>query len=112
MSMNQHGNLSFRGSICAISFVSFLVVLLIAVVLMAVPSVVGFSSRTSIYPTEELVRAFVSNDVVNLCLGVPILLGSMWLTRRGKPLGLLCWPDQRVRRQTAIQRTPHSKHIF
>ncbi len=72
MSMNQHGNLPFRGSICAISFVSFLVV-----VLMAVASVVCISSRASIYPTEELVQAFVSNDVVNLCLGVPILLGSM-----------------------------------
>ena len=48
--------------------------------------------RTIIYPTDELLRAFMSNDVVNLFIGLPILLGSMWLARRGQLIGLLCWP--------------------
>lgn len=32
------------------------------------------------------------NDVVTLFIGRPILLGSMWLTQRGRLLGLLLWP--------------------
>ncbi|AFY75522.1 hypothetical protein Ple7327_0032 [Pleurocapsa sp. PCC 7327] len=61
-------------------------------ILMATVSVAGLLYRTTIYPTEELLRAFVSNDMVNLFVGLPILLGSMWLTWRGKLVGLLCWP--------------------
>jgi hypothetical protein len=34
----------------------------------------------------------VANDVVNLAIGVPILIGAMWATRRGKLVGLLFWP--------------------
>jgi hypothetical protein len=61
-------------------------------VLMAVTSAAGLLDRTAIYPTEELLRTFVPNDVVNLIIGLPILLGSMGLARRGKLIGLLCWP--------------------
>jgi len=55
-------------------------------------SVVGLLYRALIYPSEELFLAFAPTDVVNLAAGLPILLGSMWLTRRGKLIGLLCWP--------------------
>ena len=65
---------------------------LIIAILMAAASVAGLVYRTIIYPTDELLRTFVSNDVVNLFIGLPILLGSMWLARRGQLLGLLCWP--------------------
>jgi hypothetical protein len=58
---------------------------------MAVTSVAGLRYRTIIYPTDEVIRTFVSNDVVNLFIGLPILLGSMWLAWRGKLIGLLCW---------------------
>jgi hypothetical protein len=34
----------------------------------------------------------VPTDIVNLVLGLPILLGSIWLARRGKLIGLLLWP--------------------
>ena len=61
-------------------------------VLMAAVSVAGLLYRTVIYPTDELLRSFVPNDVVNLFIGLPILLGSMWLARRGKLIGLLLWP--------------------
>lgn len=64
--------------------------ILIAIV-MTIASIAGFISRTTIYPTEELVRSFVTNDVVNLFIGLPILLGSMWLTRQGKLIGPLYW---------------------
>jgi len=60
--------------------------------LMTVASVAGLSYRAAIYPTDELLLSFIPNDVLNLVVGLPILLGSMWLARRGKLIGLLCWP--------------------
>jgi hypothetical protein len=30
--------------------------------------------------------------IIILVLGLPILLGSLWLVRRGNLIGLLCWP--------------------
>ena len=68
----------------AISFVIALVI--------TVASVVGLLYQTVIYPTGELLLSFAPSDVFNLVVGLPILLGSMWLARRGKLIGLLCWP--------------------
>jgi hypothetical protein len=65
---------------------------LIIALLMAIASVAGLLYRDLIYPTDELVRSFVPNDVVNLFIGLPILLVSMGLARRGRLVGLLCWP--------------------
>jgi hypothetical protein len=59
---------------------------------MAAVSAAGLLYRTTIYPTDELLRTFVPNDIGNLCIGLPILLGSMWLARHGKLIGLLFWP--------------------
>lgn len=61
-------------------------------ILMTVVSVAGLRYRALIYPTDELIQAFVSNDVVNLFIGLPILLGSMYLAWRGRLIGLLGWP--------------------
>ena len=69
----------------------FYVSSIIVAALMAIASIAGLISRGTIYPTEELVQSFVPNDVVNLFIGLPILLGSMWLTRRGKLVGPLFW---------------------
>ena len=60
--------------------------------LMTVSSVLGLLLRDQMYPSEELVLAFLPNDIVNLVIGLPILLVSMWLTSRGKLLSLLFWP--------------------
>jgi len=65
--------------------------LLIALVT-AVTSIAGLLFQEEIYPTADLQQSFVANDVVNLLLGLPILLGSMWLARRGRLVGLLFWP--------------------
>ena len=65
---------------------------LFVAVLMAAASLAGLLFPMLMYPTDELRRAFLSNDVVNLFIGLPILLGSMWLTRRGSLFGLLFWP--------------------
>ena len=55
-------------------------------------SLVGLILPDSIYPSEEFIQAYMVNDVINLLIGLPILFGSMWLTRRGNLIGLLFWP--------------------
>ena len=64
----------------------------IIAILMAAASVAGLLHQTSVYPTDELLQSFLANDVTNLLIGLPMLLASMWLTRRGKLIGLLFWP--------------------
>lgn len=65
---------------------------LVIAILMAAVSIAGLVYGTSIYPTNALLRSFVPNDVVNLLIGLPIVLGSMELARRGHLIGLICWP--------------------
>ncbi len=74
-------------SLTPVYALSFFLALLLAGI-----SLAGLFFQSSIYPTEDLRRSFVSNDVVNLFIGLPILLGSMWLTSRGRLVGLLFWP--------------------
>jgi hypothetical protein len=84
---NDTANLPIKSNLtfaCAFS-------LLIAA-LVAVASLAGLLYQTTVYPTDELLQSFVPNDVVNLVIGLPILLGSLWLARRGKLVGLLLWP--------------------
>lgn len=64
----------------------------VVAIIMVVASAVGIMYRSVIYPTEKLSIGFVSTDLLNLVVGLPVLLVSMWLTRRGKLTGLLCWP--------------------
>lgn len=64
----------------------------VVALLMAVSSFAGLLYPTVVYPSEELRRAFAANDVTNLVVGLPILVGSMWLARRGTLIGLLSWP--------------------
>ncbi len=65
---------------------------IIVALIMTAVSVVGLLFQTVIYPTGELLLSFTPSDWFNLVVGLPILLGSMWLARRGKLIGLLCWP--------------------
>ena len=89
MTTNQahHTHLPVQHRLAAVCAFSLLIA-----VLMAAASVAGLVYTSVIYPADELVRAFVPNDVTNLFIGLPILLGSMWLARRGRWVGLLCWP--------------------
>jgi hypothetical protein len=80
-------DLPIKRDLALVYALSYLVALL-----MAAASAAGILFRTTVYPSEELLRTFVPNDVVNLLIGVPILLGSMGLARRGALVGLLCWP--------------------
>ncbi len=64
----------------------------IIAILMAIVDISGLLFLAAIYPTDDVLRTFVANDVVNLLIGLPILIGSMWLSWRGKLIGLLLWP--------------------
>lgn len=55
-------------------------------------SVAGLLLPSAIYPSQELRRSFVPNDVMNLCVAVPFLLVSAESARRGGLTGLLCLP--------------------
>lgn len=72
---------------------AYILSLLIAAV-MTVASVAGLAVGATIYPGVEptLFPLFVGQDALNLIVGVPLLLGSMWLARRGALIGLLLWP--------------------
>jgi hypothetical protein len=78
---------------------------LIVAILMAVVSAAGlmFGSaglygadpKFAVGVTEAeaglLVPGFLAQDAYNLVVGLPILLGSLWLARRGSLIGLLLW---------------------
>jgi hypothetical protein len=64
----------------------------IIAIVMAAASLGGLVYGADLYPTDDLLQALVPTDIVNLVLGLPILLGSIWLARRGKLIGLLLWP--------------------
>jgi hypothetical protein len=80
-------NLPISGNLALAYAVSLVIALL-----MAAASTAGCLYGADVYPTDELLQSFMPNDVVNLLIGVPILLGSMWLARRGQLIGLLFWP--------------------
>jgi hypothetical protein len=65
---------------------------LIIASLLVIASICGILFGSVIYPTDELLSTFISNDVVNLLIGLPIIIGSIFLTLRGKLIGLLFWP--------------------
>lgn len=65
---------------------------MIAAALVTILSLAGLFFQSGIYFTDDLRQSYVPTDVVNLCIGLPILLGSMALARRGRLIGLLFWP--------------------
>ena len=63
----------------------------IVALIMSVASVAGLLYGSHIYPASQ-VSSNTGTDALNLVVGLPILLVSMWLARRGSLIGLLCWP--------------------
>ena len=79
---------------------------LLIALLMVVVSVGGLTwGSTSLYGVDPnralgvsastagvLVPGFLVQDVFDLAVGLPILVGVLWLARRGSLIGLLLWP--------------------
>jgi hypothetical protein len=72
---------------------AYLSSMLVAIV-MTIVSVVALLDWDRVYPGSEakLLPLFVGQDALNLIVALPILLGCMWLARRGALIGLLLWP--------------------
>jgi len=51
---------------------------------MTVISLAGIVFQSSLYASDELRQSFVANDILNLVIGLPFILGSVWSARRGK----------------------------
>lgn len=65
--------------------------LLIAILVAAV-SITGILLQDSLYPTDEVLNSFLPSDYVNLVAGLPFLVISLWFSRKGKVMGMLCLP--------------------
>lgn len=65
---------------------------LIVALLMAAASLAGLMFPNALYVTAELQQTYLTNDLVNLIVGLPVLLGAIWYARRGSLMGLLLWP--------------------
>jgi len=74
-------------SLTSVTTLAFIVALV-----MAFLSLAGLLFPNDIYPAEEQLQTFLSNDIVNLFIGLPILLGAIWFTWRGSLPGLLFLP--------------------
>ncbi len=85
--LSQVDQLPIKRSLLGVYLLSSLVA-----VLMAAASLAGLFFPTALYATPELQQSYLTNDVVNLIIGLPVLLGSIWFARRGSQLGLLLWP--------------------
>lgn len=68
------------------------ILLFVVLFCMTALSLTGLLFPAAVYPSDELRRAFLTNDVVNLGIGLPILFGAWWLLRRGNLFGLLGLP--------------------
>ena len=62
------------------------------VILLVVVSLAGIFFHTGLYPEGDLSATFLANDILNLMMGLPLIGITMVLTRRGKYVGLLCYP--------------------
>jgi len=67
------------------------IVSLIIASIMFVASVAGILYGNDIYPASQ-VSNNIGTDALNLVVGLPVLLASMWFARRGSLIGLLIWP--------------------
>lgn len=65
---------------------------LVVGILIAGMSLVGLVFPSSLYPSPEFVQSFRVNDASNLLIGLPGLLGSLWLVQRDRLVGMRLWP--------------------
>lgn len=73
-----------------LNFVYINTIILVIIVLGV--SIIGILFQHNLYPTYELSVGFVSNDILNLIVGIPIILITMVSAKRGNLIGLLCYP--------------------
>ena len=87
MSTATHTTLPLRQEITRPRVNSFIIA-----ILMTIMSLMGLIFPEFAYKTNTLIQTLFPNDVVNILIGLPFLLGSIWLVGREKLVGLLLWP--------------------
>jgi hypothetical protein len=65
-------------------------------VLLAITVLMAILNNNLVYPNEEVLLAFYPVDFFHLFVGLPVLVVSLLLTRRGSLVGLLCWPGSLI----------------
>ena len=50
-------------------------------------SVIGITLSDQIYPTKELMDSFVTNDIINLVIGIPLIIASLYFALHDKKIG-------------------------
>ncbi|NPV87249.1 MAG: hypothetical protein HPY45_14720 [Anaerolineae bacterium] len=75
---------AMRRSVCALA--------LTAAALAGAGALAGLLLPRGVYASAPLQRAFLANDVVTLLIGLPFVLGWLWLWRRGSLMGRLFLP--------------------
>ncbi|MDX9864956.1 MAG: hypothetical protein RBT34_09145, partial [Anaerolineaceae bacterium] len=65
---------------------------IIIAALMAAASLSALLFPAALYASEETRQAMLTNDVVNLVIGVPTIIACLLLHRRERLIGLLFWP--------------------
>jgi hypothetical protein len=95
------GSLPLKRDLTLAYALSLVVALLLAVVstaglMLGSAGLYGTDPKLALSVTEAeaglLVPGFLGQDAFNLVVGVPLLLGFLWLARRGSLIGLLLWP--------------------
>jgi hypothetical protein len=87
MSTATHPTLPLRQEITRPRIISFGIA-----VIMTIMSLLGLIFPEFAYKTDTLIQTLFPNDLVNILIGLPFLLGSIWLVSRERLVGLLLWP--------------------
>lgn len=60
--------------------------------IMLISAISSIFFKSAIYPTEELMRSFLANDIVNILIGIPVIIIPIRLIKSTKLIGLLLLP--------------------
>ena len=91
MNTNPSANLPVKGNITQVISLSIVIALL-----MTVFSALGLFFPDLVYPDPDLAQIFLTNDLVNIIIGLPLLLYALILLKSKKLLGLLLLPGALV----------------
>ena len=58
---------------------------------MLISAISSLIFKSAIYPTDELIRSFLANDIVNILIGIPVMIIPIRLVKSNKLIGLLVW---------------------
>jgi len=79
---NTSNTLPLKRSLKGVYVLSFIIALLMTAV-----SISGLLASNTFYPVEDLRKGFVTTDIINLLLALPMLICGYAFTHRGSLMG-------------------------